>query len=361
MARCIYCLREGVKFGRQGEHVVSQFLGSFENAPTFNNDYVCEPCNTALSVLESAFAEGAFEGQMTIQLAARTVTEVRPSRRLKVERTISTTTQGVDLDFFQRVFPLIDPQTRQVIFKPQVFIFNEKRNEYSVFFVEELEQLTGSEFRKKKKVIDELRKEGMYIFGDNDYPIEKIAEILKKYGVKYEEKERKQFPQIDESAVLNVSVQGEIDRTILRCVAKIAFNYFAYCAKESGFSPFLYKNNFDEIRKFILSDEGNSPVHVSNERILPDEKEGATRLIHLLYFRYSKGRIICEISFLGFLKYTVDLGEYPFKVADPGTFGCGHFFDPFFHKIGVLHPVQYQHLLIPLIRCHRDTYGLFKR
>jgi len=119
-------------------------------------------------------------------------------------------------------------------------------------------------------------------------------------------------------------------------MAKIAFNYFAYCAKESNQRGILFRPAFNRIREYILEDKSKLEAVTIDEQkqaILYNERNSQRRVAaHIATFKRKGNRIISEITILNQIIYRVDLGLYPFRIDFPG-FGCGHLFEPFGGKI----------------------------
>jgi hypothetical protein len=92
----------------------------------------------------------------------------------------------------------------------------------------------------------------------------------------------------DESSSMLCEVQGTIDSTILRGVAKIAFNYLAYWGK----GDFVRQASFDHIRSFVrYGAQVDYPlVKISQQPILSDE--GVKRRVgHLVTVAWAAGGV----------------------------------------------------------------------
>lgn len=114
----------------------------------------------------------------------------------------------------------------------------------------------------------------------------------------------------------------------MRVVAKVAFNYFAFCAIQSGFYDILYEDEFRPVREFILLDSGKVPVVATRYSVAMKGQEYRPHIpFHFIRVSERRGRIVAELAFFGHLKYVVDLAPYPFRTVSPSSFGFGHQFD----------------------------------
>ena len=167
--------------------------------------------------------------------------------------------------------------------------------------------------------------------------LEEAISLLKELGIKYNEKERKFDPASEtKGKKFSISMDCSIGHEIGRVIAKIAFNYFIYCAQKSGHEDILFNSNFDKIKKYITG-QSNPPIKeiissIQRNPIIYDEKDKGRFIGHTLTFRQEKSEIIAQVSFLGKGIYTVQLGKIPEDLKKE-NFGSGHFFDPIGHKI----------------------------
>lgn len=370
MSKCIYCLKsdQEATFATR-EHVLPQFFGTFEPInPTIQGDLVCDECNTIIfSPLERNFKEDSEEG-VTCQMLNL---ERKKSVRLRGKNVKMKSINKLDDDFFNEVFPFLRPNASkgclEVIFEPQVKLKN-YNGVYQIFLPEALERLKNKrrEFEEIKRQLVGLQKEDIQIFagsnGQEDRSnLDYIISLLHEYGVTYKEKELK-FTNLERASTEKIEIEMDckIDRDLGRVIAKIAFNYFIYCAKEEENTDILYGNEFDKIRSFIMGDSTIELKEViksaSMEPILIHEKERGERLIcHTIVFLQSDADIIAKATFFGKIVYEIYLGKMPSVLTVP-EFGCGHTFDPFTRKI--LSVVQKQPKTYAGIAL---SFGLLKR
>ncbi|TFG93761.1 MAG: hypothetical protein E4H15_00465 [Syntrophobacterales bacterium] len=121
-------------------------------------------------------------------------------------------------------------------------------------------------------------------------------------------------------------VDGSIDSTIFRTVAKIAFNYFAYWEGRD----FLLHQSFDPLRSFIrYGKQTDYPlVKVDDNPILGDEPiEGRRRLGHIVTVDWAvdKVSIVSQVSLFNWASYSVSLaGNFS---GERRNIRRGHFFN----------------------------------
>lgn len=334
MPRCIYCRRTDAVFTTPGEHVMPKYLGVFVPDLTLGPDLVCEECNNGfLSKIDEEFSSDSPEGYFANKLLLK---PTRVSTRLKGQRfKLKIETGGLG-DAFAEVFPLWDHVANQWCLVPTV-VMHDKAGAPVRLRVETLAKLAtrpqSKEFRKKKKLLGELSAKGMSVVGDEQTSVEEIAQTLKTFGVEYQEKTREHV-QPNQHISFTESFEMAWDQDILRLPAKIAFHYFAYCAKESGYRDMLFGDAFNKLRDYLMGMEPILPVtmrqggFVNLPEMPPGEPGDAGPMpIHGVAFYEEGGRIMGRVSLLNWFTYEMELGTYPFSNLIPRKrFGSGHAF-----------------------------------
>lgn len=171
----------------------------------------------------------------------------------------------------------------------------------------------------------------IYIYGD-DLTYELLLDLLVKYWFsrKTTEPELERYiPNVNDKVKINF--QGKVTEPLKRVLAKIAFNYFAYCAHKSDELALLYNNKFNLLRSAILNGwpELNSVISVLDSGV--DSEVTKTRAIwHQICFQEDADRkVVARLSvLLGFRGYEVILSQSPITTSLEFKFGCGHFFGP---------------------------------
>ena len=209
-----------------------------------------------------------------------------------------------------------------------------------------------------------LSQKDMAIFAENHTELKQIIALLHEYGVKYKEKKthNKELKPGDK-VFIDEKYDCSINIDIARILAKIAFNYFAYCAIQENKKDILYLPNFDKIRRFIhvgtIGKIKEIIPSISEDPILKEEIDQKKRLIfHLINFRSEGGQIVVRMTFFGLQPiYKVIIGPIP-EELNFNKFGCGHGFDPFNHT---LHNLSQNPITNPTVDQMRLSFGLFRR
>lgn len=140
--------------------------------------------------------------------------------------------------------------------------------------------------------------------------------------------------QRDADGMLDTTIEGKIDRTIRRAIAKIAFNYLAY-----HFPALSSMDQFRAIRRYVRFDEDpeESPVGVSTKSILGGIPEAKQVVAHTLTVAWD-GRaqqVIARISLFSWAQYRVVLSRSQFLVP-PLCISSGHVYNPYGKQIAPL-------------------------
>lgn len=323
---------------------------------------MCNACNELFNPLETNFLEDSMEGVL--------------GQRLNLENRKSVTIRGVNLqvaqeigpgdEFFNQMFIFLKSEGDRIVadFKNQVKIRGFRDGHFRVFTLVGLVSIrTGTtDFEKLKRELANLDPKGIAIFAEDRETKERLISELHRFGVNYKEgSEVATRLEPGDDRFVEHEMSGTINPDIGRVLAKIAFNYFAFCAMKQRTTDVLYAANFDEIRTFIHDGSGalrRIIASISEEPILLDEAQSERRAIaHMITFKEEDGIVIVRMTFFGVpMVYKVILGTMPDALRNP-RFGCGHLFDPFVHKIFPLTQDPSNATGEPI---HR-TFGLFKR
>lgn len=370
MARCIYCLKDesSASFTAR-EHVIPASLGSFQPlTPTLaaRDGLICNRCNSEVfSPLETVFTEDTLEGihGQRLNIQNRNSVTMR-GNHFKIEQL-----GGFGPDFFKQMFFFLKPQDGKIVpvLKNQIKL-RRFQGGYRVFLPEALEAIRkdSSAFRRVSADMQKLDRKDMCIFGENREEVDKMIRLLHSFGVPYKEKESMgHMFQPGDKILLDESYTCTINMDLARVLAKIGFNYFAYCALQSSSQHLLYSEYFDTIRKFAHDGSGVKGLKqiipsISEDCILWEEKESGMRVLaHLINFRAEEGKVIVRMTFFGLPAiYKIVIGTLPYELNDL-RFGCAHAFDPFSHRI--INMSQTRPVGEPTEEQIKATFGLFKR
>jgi HNH endonuclease len=290
MPTCIYCRTSDTgKFPR--EHVVPRSFGSFRGALTLR--CVCGACNRSFGKhLETPFARESAESiarfwhgvrdeesaTRTSQAAAR-VNDSGPRQGAKVLLRPNARKNGIDLQYV-----------------PQVAFRKNEAEEWRWYTPEEL----NSQVIQALDAGWELK-----YFVSSPVEEQRLRSRLQELGLPATKPVRRQvFPPEPE---IKTHVKCIFDLNMARCVAKIAFNYFAYVLEQNY--QLLLRDEFDPIRRFVT--DGTHPqysiVQFSGKPALDrPTNEGAFVVGHALGVDWvADGSIVCELSLFNAMAYRV--------------------------------------------------------
>ena len=364
--RCIYCLQEGSRITTfaSREHVIPASLGLFSPLnPTLIN-HVCDNCNSKIfSPLEANFIEDSFEGlyAQKLDLNGRGSVIMR-AKNLQIERI-----EGFGDGFFDEMFFFLRAEGRRLApyFRAQIKLRHYKGG-YRVFLPEALKRIQrGSKrFEKISSELKKLDQKDIKVFAPSSEELNEAIELLRTFGVPYKEKESRGQPlQTGEKLTIHEEYTVRINADIGRVLAKISFNYFAYCTQQSGKEDILFGPEFNRIRAFINSGIGvlkDIIPSIKEEPILDDEhRENMRVIMHLINFRIENRFIIARMTFFGLSAiYKIILGKIP-DGLNSENFGCAHAFDPFNRSI--MNLSNRPPLTEPTADQVRASFGLFNR
>lgn len=369
MPKCIYCLRNNNETSfNDKEHVLPKCLGIFEPLNlTIRGNFVCDNCNhKVFSNLETQFKEDSHEGiygQM-LNLEGNRSVRIR-NKNVKIE-----CSPGIGDDFYKDIFPFLKIQDGEFVveIKPQIKIKNPNGG-FQVFLSEALDQIpkNSREFNEIKNRLKVLKDRAVAIFIPTNSPdysqeVNKVERILQKFNFKYNEKMNR-FTKLTKSPTRQFKINLDVHMNVeyARVLAKIALNYFLYCAIQDRMGNILFKSEFDRIREFIVGKKIVRPkeilLSINENNILYDESVKNKRVIaHMLTFEIENENIIAKETLFGNNIYKILIGKASSDLIK-SNFGCGHLFDPFTRKIYNL--VKPPPTLKP--KEIKPTFGLFKK
>jgi hypothetical protein len=316
---CIYC---GLQEDFNIEHVIPQFLGTFfpVNPKLLPRDgLVCRQCNSmTFSALEAEFKEDSWEGITGQQLNILGSNSVKiRGKNVKME-----CFAGMGDSFFDDIFPFLKLENERFVvdIKPQIKVRNYGGEDgYQIFPLVNLKRIKDVSIQSKtkldyyNKVKKKLKMAGsgniaIFTFGNSatdDVQLDDAKTLLKDYGVDYRENEKKFIPTPKPgSTQFGVKMQCTITQNIFRFVAKVAFNYFAYCSLQERKQSILYQDSFNNIRRFVLGDtrvrRQDVVVEVSDDPITIHEKISGNRFVsHIVIIYLENGFVYSKLSFFG--------------------------------------------------------------
>jgi len=141
--------------------------------------------------------------------------------------------------------------------------------------------------------------------------------------------------------IVQVIIRMNINEIILRAIAKIAFNYFASIAPKRLGSNYIYRNDFDDIRRYVregINTQGARFIEVSNNSMLYGESKlhKYPNYLHNITIDSDGFYIIVQVKLFNSIIYKVRLNNKPLKIGV--SISAGEAFDFFNKKVHILLP-----------------------
>ncbi len=313
--KCIYCLQDKPKDAFiKTEHVLPQSFGVFKNNFTLNN-VVCDDCNTFFgNELEIALARDSMEGLIRYDHNLKSPSEFKTigKRSRRIFRLPDGELKGA------YSYPKYSPDAKRILLYPLPQIGFLKGNVREFFL---LNQIPDKDYLLKNFSMQ--HPQAVIILGCDPAIADKI---LMDKGITVKDCGQPDFPPDDRIVDVLCEVEGSIDQTIMRAVAKIGFNYLTYWQG----AAFVLHKDFNIIRKFILTGEKTDYplIKIDQNSILGDEPiEGRRRSGHIVTTNWACDgvSIIAQVSLMNWMKYTVCLARN--FSGEHRDIKIGHFFN----------------------------------
>lgn len=327
--RCVYCNNHKPSCFTQKVHVLSQFMGNFQPDIYFQRDVVCDECNNKLgNSIEKHFAEKNFEG-LIARLHLRRKKE-KQSAVILYDAHLLKFYFPQDLSIaYDPLFLLVKSAIDKIKLIKDPILLLKKDNLYAFIFAEEVSRVKSqNEIRNLQCKLEPFKKgvgSGEWV-GDRDDSGKIVQSALVKLGLKAnfsDEKINAQLKQIKSEFL----AQQVIDKDAARFVAKIAFEYFVYCANKSGVFSNVFTEELKPIRNFIRKGNGDDKNFVSvADTSFISQTIKLENNHYFLAFEVINGFLIGRVAFMDTIGYTVFLGRSPFSFAN-NKIGNAHAFN----------------------------------
>ena len=315
--KCVYCVEDKpLSSFTKGEHVMPQSFGLFTNNFTLIN-IVCDDCNQYFGDnLEIVMSRDTFEGASRFEFELKSAKEFKSlGRRSRMTITIA---EGECKGAY--AYREYSEEQNKIVIKPvpQIGFLKNEPAEYEYYL---LDQIPDKNYLDKNG-FDMKHPRAIIVFGID---FDTVRQILSEKGIKLEY-QSEGGPSENPKEDWLCKVDGLIDSTICRTVAKIAFNYLAYWEGRD----LLLHQSFDPLRNFIrYGKQADYPlVKVDDNPILGDEPvEGRRRLGHIVTVNWAvdKVSIVSQISLFNWARYSVSLaGNFS---GERRNIRRGHFFN----------------------------------
>lgn len=320
---CIYCLEDQTPTCfTKVEHVVPQSFGRFENNLTLH-ETVCDGCNKYFGDnLEIALGRDTYEGGLRFDYELKQPSEFKSSGK-KTRLTLR-----IHEGEFKGAYAYKEYSENQggIIVKPVPQVGFRKAVDSEIYYYL-LDNIPPRQYFDQNGY--DLDQPGsIRIVPSTD--VEPVKLMLLEKGFIF--KAHKDVNPDDSESSLLCKIEGTIDDTIFRAVAKISFNYLAYWQGRE----FMLEADLNPTRRYIRC--GVKPqydlIKILQEPILGDKPLcGKRRSGHLLTVDWTsdKQSIVGQVSLFNWLTYSVCLARD--CLGEHRAIQKGHFFDPYNQQI----------------------------
>jgi HNH endonuclease len=317
---CIYCKSQENAFDR--EHVMPEAFGTFEPESLILYDTVCKPCNGHFGRgLELALSRDSMEAVLRLRYGIKPASEAKklPYRRLELK----VGQPGPWLGATVVLEPDRTGEGIEPVPVPQVAFRWKTESEWTWFLEREL----GDTWRLAPYRGAPLGTLEIRILGPSSSDHARLVEKLKEAGIKFTQQRLLEQP-MTEDGTIQLQIAAQVDDTIFRAIAKIAFNYAAYVHGPG----FVLRSDFDDARNYIRY--GTHPrwtpvVRPFKAPILTDDLPHFRQTNgHLITFdwNYKQTGLVAQISLFNAITYRVLLCPR-YSGLWRGNVRRGHHFD----------------------------------
>jgi HNH endonuclease len=299
MSACIYCKSKDGRFDR--EHVMPQAFGTFEPDSPVLNDCVCAECNNYFGrTLEFALSRDSMEAVLRLRHGIKPATEAKelPYRKLELKVGQPGPWLGATVVLeADRTGKAIEP-----VLVPQVAFKWRGESEWTWFLERELDDSSRlAPFRGAQPGTLEIR---ILVPLQGDH--ERLVEKLRRLGIKFLKQGILEQPMTVDGKI-QLQIAAQVDDTIFRAIAKIAFNYAAWVHG----AGFVLRSDFDDLRKYIryrVQPRWAPAVRPFKAPILADDMPHLRQTNgHLVTFNwnYKQTGLVAQVSLFNAITYHV--------------------------------------------------------
>ncbi len=299
--KCVYCVEDKpLSSFTKVEHVMPQSFGLFKDNLTLIK-IVCDDCNQYFGDnLEIIMARDTFEGASRFEFGLRSPKEFKGlGKRSRI--TIKIAAGECKGAYAYREY---SKEQDKIVIKPapQIGFLKNEPAEYEYFLLDQIPHKSylddnGFDIKHLKSI---------RAFGID---VDTVRQTLSEKGIKFED-QGEAGPSENPKEDWLCKVDGVIDSTIFRTVAKIVFNYLAYWEGRN----FLLHQSFDPLRSFIrYGKQAEYPlVRVDDNPIFGDETaKGRRRLGHIVTVDWAEDKIsiFSQFSLFNGASYKISLAR----------------------------------------------------
>jgi len=299
---CIYCSPDQsiqVPFTR--EHIIPQAFGKFKKNLVLNEGVCCE-CNKFFGDnLELFLGRGSLESLLRLNYKIKPPEDISKIHkdRLRVALSAEDEHDGLILEY-----QFVDDDI-VVVLIPQVGFPRLNGSGWVYIAESDLADLT----KPLATGIDARGPDILLIF-DSEETKQRLIQILAGRNIKNPEISEKKLP-FESGQRVEAVAKSTIDSVILRCIAKISFNYLAKIAS----IDFVVKQDFNPVRSYIRygTESGYQVVKISRTPILANDGPRSQRQTngHLITAGWSPDNrdIVGLVSLFNQVTYQITLSK----------------------------------------------------
>jgi len=298
--RCIYCSPiQPVEVPYSREHVIPEAFGSFHNNLVLNEG-VCKNCNQHFgNTIDLLFSRGSAEGLLRFDYQLKSPQETHKILKNRVSHSLERDDRfdGLKMEFGGQDGRLV------VFLVPQVGFPKIDGSKYVYLSENELNDLSTP-------LPEGIDKDRGFLLFNSEATEERLNHALKKRGIVFNNTiEEDQLP-LQTGEEVDVKITAIVDEMILRCIAKISFNYLT---KSAGID-FVVTSQFDPIRNYIR--HGHRPnyeiVRPTDTPIPIFNSLGVSQKVgHIITVDWPSNseRILGQVSLFNFSTYEIILSS----------------------------------------------------
>jgi hypothetical protein len=327
-AVCIYCKSGSNRFNR--EHALHQAFGTYQGNQFVMHDLVCLPCNQHFGdTIDLALTRDSMEALLRFQFGIKSPSKASdiPYGRITLKMNKPGPWFGAQFEFESDALGM----AWVPLALPQLALRLKNETDWKWILEKDLDDASVAPFRAATPGTLDVKILGR-VAGD----AERLAEKLKNLGVVFEIR----GPINDlivEGGTIDTQISSQVDSTIFRAIAKIAFNYVA-CVHGASF---ILRTDFDYLREYIRyrKELPWPPVIPTSEPILAlDSRRYRQTNGHLITFDWnaSGDGLLAQVSLFNLMTYRV-LFCLRYRGIWSDSMRTGHHFD---FEDGVISPLS---------------------
>jgi hypothetical protein len=308
---CIYC-RVELPDKVPPEHIVPQGFGVFTPDHTLN--CVCSSCNGYFgSKLEWPMRNESVEGARRFQfnLGAGKIGTIGTSG------IIMTVGEGDDWKGARAILQLDQNGNTETMVLPQVGARRNDSGDFDWVLEKDLSKNWADKYPKGSQF--------RIVGGRGSADIQRLLGKLKTVCPTYVHGGEMKAPFSADGMVMLHS-EHQMNRTVARCLCKIAFNYMAYICGNT----FVLSKEFDGMREFIRNDVGDdiNRVFIKRKGIIAQEilsgERGADGHVLTVEGRPKDRSIEVQVALFNSIPYRIPMGDYLGHPFAKGHYFCVH-------------------------------------